>query len=138
MTERNDDAPDGSPEPQEPSAADEAVPEPAAPAPEPAAPEPAAAEPVAPDPEPEAEPAGPAPEPELEPEPEPEAEPEPESDPSSTTRVPMRATTPGVVRLFGSVIEARSPALTPSAWVGSRSTSTRRSVEVASAIEVPG
>src|SRR3954467_3247908 len=78
-------------------------------------------------------------EPPLEPDAEAEPEPgaEPESDPSSTTRVPIRPMTPGVVRLFGSVIEARSPTLTPSAWEGSRSTSTRRAVEVASAIGAP-
>src|SRR4029453_13037063 len=77
-------------------------------------------------------------EPESEPEPEPEPEPVPESDPLSTTRAPMRRTTPGVVRLFGRGIEARSPTLTPSAWEGSRPTPSRRAGEVASAMGAPG
>jgi hypothetical protein len=74
----------------------------------------------------------------LEPELEAEADPVPEADPLSTAAAPMLRTTPGVVRLFGSVIEARSPTFKPSAWEGSRSTSTRRAVEVAAAIAAPG
>src|ERR687891_506088 len=82
----------------------------------------------------------PEPEAPLEPEfePEPASELEPESDPLSTTTVPMRRTIPGVARLFGSVILARSPTLMLSAWEGSKSISTRRAVEVASAIGAPG
>src|SRR5262245_32165372 len=80
----------------------------------------------------------PEPEPEPEPEPGPEPELEPEADPLATAAAPILRTTPGVVRLFGSVTEAGSPTLTPSAWEGSRSISTRRAVEVASAIKAPG
>lgn len=60
------------------------------------------------------------------------------SFPEDVATVPIRVTTPGVVRLSGSVICAPSPFLTSDCWDGSRFTTTSRRFDEASMTGRPG